>query len=364
MPRPSRSQAAKAPKQRPLPVVAAEYDAHFARQFGPERWQQLRAALLAPPAHVRLVNRFCEHTELEEDSALTAGEPLPLALSCYRCTPGTSFPPPRGDGSGLLEHYLLDGASLLAVEALRVGPTDVVLDVCAAPGGKAIAALQRLQPHAGGQLQCNDVSPDRCARLRKVLAQYLPREHSAAVRVTQHDATVLTSFPRRFSKVLVDAPCSTDRHLLQNPAELVHWTVRTPEANADRQLKLLCGALQAARAPATVVYSTCALDERENDGVIRAVLRRYSERVRARAPADLPFGEPTPAGGWFVLPDSSDGFGPFYLCVLDVCEVAAGASVGDARVAEGDADGSVEGEETTSEDESVADDHTGGINQS
>jgi 16S rRNA C967 or C1407 C5-methylase (RsmB/RsmF family) len=169
-----------------------------------------------------------------------------------------------------------------------------------------------------GQLQCNDASADRCARLKRVLGQYVPRELSAAVKVTQHDASVQSSFPRLFSKVLVDAPCSSDRHLLQNLPELQRWTPTAAAKNAERQFKLLCSALQAARSPALVAYCTHALDAREDDGVVRAVLQRFPERVRVRPAAQLAFGEPTPLGGWMVLPDRADGWGPFYLCVLEV----------------------------------------------
>ncbi|KAJ1634332.1 S-adenosyl-L-methionine-dependent methyltransferase [Pavlovales sp. CCMP2436] len=321
---PKREGKGAQPKQRPLEVVAAEYDAHFERQFG-GRWPALRSALLSPVEHACLLNKYC--TESAAPS-LGDAEKVPLTLPCYRRR-GQGFPPAQADATGLLAFHLLDAASLLAVEALGVTPGDNVLDVCAAPGGKAVAILQLLDL-SHGQLSCNDSSANRCNRLRRVLGQTLPREHSFAVKVTQHDATVQSSFARLFNAILVDAPCSSDRYVLQNVDELLRWTHQTPAKNAHIQFKLLCSALQAARSPSVVVYTTSALDSCENDGVVAAVLKRFPERVRVRPTTQQPFGEPTPLGGWICLPDTADGWGPCYLCTLEVFDGHPGEQGGEA----------------------------------
>jgi 16S rRNA C967 or C1407 C5-methylase (RsmB/RsmF family) len=328
-----------ATKIRPLDVVAAEYEAHFQHQYG-GRWPALRAALLRPLEHACLVNKYSASSG--EIEAVAGAQRLPFKLPCYRRQQGDApFAQPPADGIGLLSYYLIDAAAVLAVEALELEPADVVLDVCAAPGAKAIAILQQLDLSCG-QLQCNDASADRAARLRRVVGQYVPRELSLAIKVTTHDATVQSSFPRLYSKVLVDAPCSSDRHALQNLAELQRWHLGLPARNAERQFKLLCTALQAARSPALVVYSTAALDERENDGVVRAVLRRFPERVRVRPAAGLALGERTDLGGWLILPDTADGLGPCYFCTLEVYE----------RGATGVVDHEAEGDGTDDSDDS------------
>lgn len=310
-------------RARPLQAVVAEYDKHFHRLFG-GRWASIRTALLRNPEHACLVNKFCEEGPPWASEAAPAAEEverLDLSLWCYSKRSG-AFDVPTADASGILSHYLLDGGSLLAVEALQVLPADEVLDMCAAPGGKAVAIMQKLQPALGGQLWCNDVSPDRCLRLQRVIGQYVPRTHARALWVTHHDATIVTSFPRRFTKVLVDAPCSTDRHLLHDREELGRWSAKTPLVNAQRQAKLLATAVMAARAPARIVYSTCALDWRENDGVVLSILRKFPELVSVAALTQLPFGRPTPAGGWIVLPDV-DTWGPLYFCALKVSDGSA-----------------------------------------
>jgi 16S rRNA C967 or C1407 C5-methylase (RsmB/RsmF family) len=117
----------------------------------------------------------------------------------------------------------LDAASILAVEALDVQPNESILDICAAPGGKSIAILQKLSPH--GTLHCNELSTERRKRLLQVLKDYLPPSMFSRVSVTGNDATKSKTFVEgRYDKVLVDAPCSSERHLLHDKEELSKWT--------------------------------------------------------------------------------------------------------------------------------------------
>lgn len=68
------------------------------------------------------------------------------------------------------DYYLLDGASVLPVLALDLQPGDVVLDMCAAPGGKTLSILQTLMPHV---MVANDIQKSRVERIHKVIDQYV-----------------------------------------------------------------------------------------------------------------------------------------------------------------------------------------------
>lgn len=68
------------------------------------------------------------------------------------------------------DYYLLDGASVLPVLALDLQAGDVVLDMCAAPGGKTLSILQTLMPH---MMVTNDVQKSRVNRIHKVIDQYI-----------------------------------------------------------------------------------------------------------------------------------------------------------------------------------------------
>jgi 16S rRNA C967 or C1407 C5-methylase (RsmB/RsmF family) len=92
------------------------------------------------------------------------------------------------------------------------------------------------------------------------------------VRVEGVDVTAMRVQPAQFDAVLVDAPCSTDRHtLLASPTELEHWTPGRFRRDARRQIALLLQALRLVRVGGTVLYATCSLSNAENDAVIAAV---------------------------------------------------------------------------------------------
>lgn len=85
------------------------------------------------------------------------------------------------------DYYLMDGASIFPILALDLKEGDKVLDVCAAPGGKALAALQTLMP---GVLIANDRVPSRVNRLRNVFKQFFADmgQWKGRISLTQHDA--------------------------------------------------------------------------------------------------------------------------------------------------------------------------------
>ena len=71
------------------------------------------------------------------------------------------FPPPTPGLAGNLNYYCLDGGSIFPVLALDVKPGQTVLDMCSAPGGKALIALQTLYP---SKIVCNDINGRRLSR--------------------------------------------------------------------------------------------------------------------------------------------------------------------------------------------------------
>lgn len=288
------------------------------------------------------------------------------ATDSFQGDPGRFLPPtPLDPNSPLLPYYLLDGASMLAVEALQVQPHHVVLDLCAAPGGKSVCIAQYLDlmqvgvatpavvPSGPGSLalatphsllHANEPQGTRRLRLQGVLDEYIPptvRKNRARIEVTPWDATKVALPQSKYDRVLVDAPCSSDRHVLQSAKELAAWTPKRIKLNAERQHLLLLNALRATKPGGICVYATCSLSRKENDEVVESVLAKLarnakngaaSQRIRVQvlpiqitgsAPAVipasdaagaavvassssdvlyLPMGEPTKFG-WMVLPD-------------------------------------------------------------
>jgi 16S rRNA C967 or C1407 C5-methylase (RsmB/RsmF family) len=216
----------------------------------------------------------------------------------------------RNPFPGLKPEYFLDPASILVAHALGVKPGDSVLDLCAAPGGKTLVLSESLAE--AGELTANERSADRRARLKRVLEEYLPESLRARVRVTGHDATRWGLHERdRYDRVLLDAPCSSEAHVLRDPKALAQWSPKRSERLAIQAYAMLASALTALKPGGTLVYSTCSVARAENDSVIEKLLHRRGEEFKIDSLISITQGEPT-VHGWEILPDR-DGAGPMYL---------------------------------------------------
>jgi 16S rRNA (cytosine1407-C5)-methyltransferase len=217
---------------------------------------------------------------------------------------------------GLKTPYFLDYASVLAALSLKLPLQNesTVLDACAAPGGKTLVITSVLP--AGGLLLSNELSTDRRRRLSDVLDKHLDSDKRKQVRVCGFDAASAgrrKSEHNRFQAILLDAPCSSEAHVLKDPRALAAWTPARPQFLAQRQWALLSSAFLMLSKGGSLVYSTCAITEIENDGVMRRLIKKYGEQVQLDLP-DFTEGEKTEYGR-IILPDT-DGCGPLYTARL------------------------------------------------
>lgn len=89
------------------------------------------------------------------------------------------------------------------------------LDMCAAPGGKTLVLLSRIKENA--EIQANELSADRRNRLIRVLDEHLSEETRKRIRVSSYDASRMPRYGQElYDRILLDAPCSSERHVLQN----------------------------------------------------------------------------------------------------------------------------------------------------
>jgi 16S rRNA (cytosine1407-C5)-methyltransferase len=158
----------------------------------------------------------------------------------------------------------------------------------------------------------NELSAARRRRLAAVLDRHLPPEKRARVKLSGFDAAAAAgrqSERERFDAVLLDAPCSSERHVLQDPRALAKWTPARPPVLASRQLALHSAAFLLLRPGASLVYAACAHSPEENDGVAKRLMEKYSACIMEKP--DFPEGEETEYGR-ILLPDLSGGMGPMY----------------------------------------------------
>lgn len=275
------------------------FDQFYSEIYG-ERWPKLKDALLAEKDHIVLVNPHKEQTPPWESFH---GAPN-LFLK-----PDQEFQSPDKRDS----YYFLDGASAFAPLALNIEPGDDVLDLCAAPGGKSLIMAFQLGDH--GSLTSNDKSQDRRLRMLQNFKNFLPEEFvENQLRVTGFDAGAWCLHEKEaYNKILLDAPCSSERHILESPSHLSEWRQGRTKRLSTLQWTMLASAWLVLKSGGTLVYSTCSISPLENDKVIAKLLKKFKEEVKVTFP-EIPGGEKTDHGT-ILLPDHS-GYGPFYLSVL------------------------------------------------
>ena len=242
-----------------------------------------------------------------------------------------------GEGSAVEYHvtgagqsYFLDSASVLAALSLPLDGAEDILDLCAAPGGKTLVLASRMPKDA--KLSSNERSPERKHRLATVVQTCLPVEISERVITSCSDgATWCTRQTECFDRILLDAPCSSERHVIADPKYLNTWSPSRIKTVTTEQWALLSSAYRLLRPQGILLYSTCALCPEENDGMIERLYKKFNkdgsafsllepkpnlDEVSFFAPAlTLPGFEKTQYG-YMIMPDRQDGAGPIYFSII------------------------------------------------
>jgi 16S rRNA (cytosine967-C5)-methyltransferase len=186
-----------------------------------------------------------------------------------------------------------DESAMHVASALAPEASESVLDLCAAPGGKA-THLAELMGDRGRVLACD--SDDRRLGTVRDLARRLGLASVETCLVNEEQPAP----PGAFDKVLVDVPCSNTGVLGKRPE--ARWRLRPEDLRqlVGLQTRLLALGCERVRRGGVLVYSTCSIEPEENRGVVEAVLRRMPE-MRQEAEGDAVPGRPADGGFWARL---------------------------------------------------------------
>uniref|UniRef100_A0A8C0EPG9 5-cytosine rRNA methyltransferase NSUN4 n=1 Tax=Bubo bubo TaxID=30461 RepID=A0A8C0EPG9_BUBBB len=312
--------AATTPRIPSTRLALHHFDVNYSLQLK-ELWPSVRAGLLCEQKYGALLNNFSSLDYVTQElELLNATDFVSEACKKVQQSP---------DILGLLNYYLMDAASLLPVLALNVQRGDFVLDLCAAPGGKTLALLQT-GCALPTNLAANDISISRAKRLHQILRNYIPTEIREAVSVTTCDGRDWGQLGGgTFHKVLVDVPCTTDRHSVMEEDNNIFHKRRTKERQMlpMLQLQLLMAGILATKPGGEVVYSTCSLSPLQNEHVIERAVEIAETQFNINMHvedlshfrtlfqdmfsffSDCRLGE-------LVLPHLTANFGPMYFCKL------------------------------------------------
>jgi 16S rRNA (cytosine967-C5)-methyltransferase len=178
----------------------------------------------------------------------------------------------RADG------YVQDPASQLVAASVAAGPGDRVLDLCAAPGGKATALAA-----TGAQVVAVDVHPARAGLVRANGARLGLTDR---IGVVAADGTRPPFPPREFDRAVVDSPCSGLGTLRRRPD--LRWRVdpASVERLAGLQRRLLAAAADVVRPGGSLVYSVCTLTAAESTDIDAWVAGERPDLVPVEPPEE------------------------------------------------------------------------------
>lgn len=167
--------------------------------------------------------------------------------------------------------YVQDPSTRIAVGLLAPRPGEVVLDLCAAPGGKSISIARAVG--ANGKLVAVDL-PGRVGRLRDNLARTGGNCEVVECDALQFKARAgAMGSPEVYDAVLLDAPCSNTGVLRRRPD--AKWRLKPKDISAMPQTQgvLLREAAGFVKPGGRLVYSTCSVEREENAAVVEAFLK-------------------------------------------------------------------------------------------
>ena len=149
-------------------------------------------------------------------------------------------------------YYLQEPSAMTPASRLPIEPGDFVLDLCAAPGGKATALGAALNDT--GFLLANDISTSRARALLRNLELFGMKNMLVT---DEKPAKLAQRFPAFFNKILLDAPCSGEGMFRKEEALARDWTPEKSAELSDIQKDLILKAADMLRPGGMLLYSTC-----------------------------------------------------------------------------------------------------------
>ncbi len=164
--------------------------------------------------------------------------------------------------------YFQEPSAMSSVPCLDIKPGDFVLDLCAAPGGKATQGAEYLK--GSGLFVANEIIPERA----KILSENIERMGiKNALVISESPEKLEKRFPEFFDKIILDAPCSGEGMFRKEPRALQEWSREHSLSCSLRQKHIVDSALKMLKPGGKIVYSTCTFSVCENEEVTEYILK-------------------------------------------------------------------------------------------
>ncbi len=169
-------------------------------------------------------------------------------------------------------YYLQEPSAMTPASRLPVEPGERILDVCAAPGGKATELGAKLKGE--GVLIANDISNSRARGLLKNLELF---GIGNMMVISEEPGKLVEYFPEYFDKILIDAPCSGEGMFRKDKKMVKAWEEHGPEFFSKLQRSIITQAAAMLKPGGMILYSTCTFDPLENEQTVEYLLETCPE---------------------------------------------------------------------------------------
>ena len=202
-----------------------------------------------------------------------AGEPVPWAPSgiYLEKRPTFTFDPLFHAGC----YYVQEASSMFVERVLReyVQEPVVMLDLCAAPGGKSTLCRSALPE--GSLLVANEVMRNRS----QILAENLMKWGHPEVVVTNNDPADFTDLTHLFDVILTDVPCSGEGMFRKDQVAVDEWSLENVDICWQRQRRILSDIWPALKPGGLLIYSTCTFNRDEDEDNVAWIARELGADV-------------------------------------------------------------------------------------
>ncbi len=235
-------------------------------QLGPE-FPAFCKALEEPPKKALRINAL--KTDREELAGLLKLPLPPLSENPDGAAVPSDFNPNATPLHAAGLFYMQEATAQAPVAALALPDEPVVLDLCAAPGGKSAQLAAKMR---GGVLFSNEIVPSRA----EVLSGNLERMGVTNAIVTNAEPKPLCErLKDRCDVVLVDAPCAGEAMFRKDEQAVRDWSAEHVEMCAVRQRAILDDAAKAVKPGGQLLYATCSFSPQENEETAQFFLERH-----------------------------------------------------------------------------------------
>ena len=207
------------------------------------------------------------------DGDVVHGERVPWSADGYYLPdrPNFTFDPLLHAGC----YYVQEASSMFVERVLGQYVTEPVemLDMCAAPGGKSLAAIATLPE--GSWLMSNEPIRQRAS----VLAENVSKWGSERMVVVNNYPEQISKIKLKFDVILCDVPCSGEGMFRKDAQAISEWSVQNVEKCRQLQREIVAEAWKCLRPGGLLIYSTCTFNTRENEENVRWIMDEYGAEI-------------------------------------------------------------------------------------